>query len=629
MTQEDFQSYVASGRLTQAQVNKLLQLKPKAYCLHRSWGFGMVHSYDPVLGQILIDFAQKPQHAMQLDYAAESLTPLSEQHILTLKASNLSDLKTKAKENHAEVVKTFAESFGEAALPERLEATLVGEVVSLADWKNWINTAKKACKKDGRIAWPTKKNEPIRILEKAQTPADILIERLTKTRTLDELLTVADDVLRKAGKTRDEDLKSVIPELVKLLDEHVATNRSKNPSILIEATWIRDDLLAMVNEKAAPTNIKSLVQEVHNLHHLVSDLSAHRQKHILPVIKESFPDWEQRIQSFIPTANGKLLSEIVGFFQSEGKEQALLEIFQRALNVRRAGPEMMIWLCKNRDEPSYAKWLPNLINGQFFAAILHQLEVAALESGGRKKNPLSDLLLSDLSLVADLIGGCDAEEAKDLGKAILMNPAIEELDKRSLMARLIKVSPSVQVLLVSNTQSQAAALIVSWESLERRKNEYEEIINKKIPENSKEIAIARSYGDLRENHEFKAAKEMQTILMRQKAELEEMLARARGTDFYKPDTSMVSIGTRVTLEPLDGSENEVFTILGAWDSDPDKKIISYLAGLAAAIMGKKVGDEAALPSDHGERRIRITNIEAALLEGDAPSPSPILHEVEA
>ena len=62
-------------------------------------------------------------------------------------------------------------------------------------------------------------------------------------------------------------------------------------------------------------------------------------------------------------------------------------------------------------------------------------------------------------------------------------------------------------------------------------------MNKKIPENSKEIGVARSYGDLRENFEFKAAKEMQAVLMRRKSELETALHNARGTAFESPDTS--------------------------------------------------------------------------------------------
>ncbi len=614
MNTEDFQSYVASGRLTQIQVKKLVQLAPGAYCIHRSWGFGKIQSHDLVLGQILIDFTQKPQHPMQLAYAAESLTPIAADHILARKSSDLAGLKAQAAKSHVEVVRCFATSFGETALAERLESVLCGDVIPAADWKKWLSSAKRACKKDGLVSWPTRKNEPIRILKKPETAADTLREQLQKARSLSDLLVVAEEVLKKVGKSAD--LKTLTPEIVRSLDEHIATSRDKNPSVLIEAIWIRDDLLKLGEAQGATVNIQSLVQEVHNLHKLVSDLSHHRQRHLLPIIKQTFPDWEKRIKELIPTSGGKLLGEIVDFLTAEGKAEELATMFERVMREHRAGPELMLWLCKNREEPSYAKWLPSLINGRFLSSILHQLEVAALEAGGRRKNPLSEQLLTDQTLIADLVRGCDAEETRDLGKSILLNPAIEELDKRSLMARLIKVSPSVQSLLVSSQHSQSEALLVSWESLERRKTEYEEIINKKIPENSKEIAIARSYGDLRENHEFKAAKEMQTVLMRMKAELEQMLSRARGTDFYKPDTSSVSIGTRVVLQPLDAGEEMTFCVMGAWDSDPEKGVISYQTALATAILGKKEGETASLPGEKGERRVRVVHIEAAVSESE-------------
>jgi transcription elongation GreA/GreB family factor len=133
--------------------------------------------------------------------------------------------------------------------------------------------------------------------------------------------------------------------------------------------------------------------------------------------------------------------------------------------------------------------------------------------------------------------------------------------------------------------------VVSWESLERRKNEYRDLVEKKIPANSKEIAIARSYGDLRENHEYKAAKEMQKLLMRQKGELENQLVRARGTDFANPRTDVVSIGTVVRAIDLDSQQPEHFTILGAWDSEPEKGLVSYLSPVAQALLNQKVGDE--------------------------------------
>src|SRR5438105_6183033 len=138
------------------------------------------------------------------------------------------------------------------------------------------------------------------------------------------------------------------------------------------------------------------------------------------------------------------------------------------------------------------------------------------------------------------------------------------MDKRSLLARIVKSYPAIQSLISGDQTKQDAGLIVSWESLERRKNEYNELVQKKIPANSKEIAIARSYGDLRENHEYKAAKEMQKILMRRKSELESMLVRARGSDFANPRVDVVSIGTRVRATDKANQHAETYEILGAW-----------------------------------------------------------------
>src|SRR5207253_4460588 len=132
---------------------------------------------------------------------------------------------------------------------------------------------------------------------------------------------------------------------------------------------------------------------------------------------------------------------------------------------------------------------------------------------------------------------------------------------RSLLARIVKSYPAVQSLITGEQTKQESHLVVSWESLEKRKEEYNELVQKKIPANSKEIAIARSYGDLRENHEYKAAKEMQKLLMRRKEELESQLSRARGTDYSNAKTDIVSIGTVVEATELPSNRREKFSIL--------------------------------------------------------------------
>jgi transcription elongation GreA/GreB family factor len=202
----------------------------------------------------------------------------------------------------------------------------------------------------------------------------------------------------------------------------------------------------------------------------------------------------------------------------------------------------------------------------------------------------------------------------------------DDMDKRSLLARIVKSHPAVQSLVTGEQTKQEAVLHVSWESLERRKTEYTELVQKKIPANSKEIAIARSYGDLSENHEFKAAKEMQKVLMRQKEELEVQLVRARGTDFANPRTDVVGIGTVVLATDLEANKTETFTILGAWDFDAEKGIISYLTPVGQALLGRKVGESVEFEV-HGQRHHhRIDRIEAYQAPAPAAEPAPVAAE---
>ena len=195
-------------------------------------------------------------------------------------------------------------------------------------------------------------------------------------------------------------------------------------------------------------------------------------------------------------------------------------------------------------------------------------------------------------------------------RKLMMTNVFEELTKRSLLARVIKAHPDLQMMLSGEVTEKEEQLIVSWSSLEKRKAEYEDLLTKKIPENVKEISAAREHGDLRENFEYKAAKEQQTVLQRRKAEIEHMLGLARGTGFNKPDTSRVSIGTVVEITDLTSEAKEIFTILGAWDSEPTVNIISYLTSIAQALIGHSIGENVELPTERGTKSVRIEKITA-------------------
>src|SRR5256886_11241964 len=263
---------------------------------------------------------------------------------------------------------------------------------------------------------------------------------------------------------------------------------------------------------------------------------------------------------------------------------------------------MLIWLITERE------YVRDQINPVFLAAILSALEREQYSAPGRASK-MQRLLMEDRQLFQDMFGNADVGLARDAMRRLQLSPLFDELTKRSLLARIVKVFPDLESMIAGAQPQEKAALVVSWSSLEKRKAEYEELVKKKIPENIKEIALARSYGDLSENFEYKAAKQMQAVLARQRAELKQALQNARGTSFENPDTSRVSIGTIVTVREKASKKQETYTILGAWDGDPDRNIISYQTAIGQALLGHKAGEVVAMNSDQGTSQFEILYFE--------------------
>ncbi len=105
------------------------------------------------------------------------------------------------------------------------------------------------------------------------------------------------------------------------------------------------------------------------------------------------------------------------------------------------------------------------------------------------------------------------------------------------------------------------ARLTSRRSYHARQAQLHKLITEEIPANSREIGVARGYGDLRENFEYKAAKIPRAWLMRRRMEWEQMLAEVRATDFANFTDRVAYSGYYVTLRYDDGREEN--TILGS------------------------------------------------------------------
>jgi transcription elongation GreA/GreB family factor len=610
---EEFEKLAALGKIEGRHVEPLTHLAEAGCCIHRSWGFGRIKTVDTVFARFTIDFPGKPGHAMDLAFAAESLKPIAKEHILARKAADLEAIRHLAA-HHLDLIKLVLNSFEGKASADQIQQTLVPDVIR-DDWKKWWETAKREMKKDGHFMVPTKKTELIIYQSQEISLQDRIMTDFRAAKGLKARILIVTEILKVVPDLKDK--MAVATEVVAALNPEIITYQRTQPSVALEAIFVRNELYEAAGLAPSADDISEKqiwTQDGIKFALLLETIPASKHHRALESFKKASPDnWFEVIRNSLNQISAKLCKEFASLLIQEGKLPLLKEALGRAINQHTASSELLLWFGRERNED-----FVDILGPEVFRAMLTAMERDQFNE--KRSNRLRDFILEDQQLLVELTASADIEVIKDLTRALQLSPVFDDMDKRSLLARLVKAHPAVQSLVSGGEQTkQDSGLLVSWESLERRQLEYQELVEKKIPANSREIAIARSYGDLRENHEYKAAKEMQKILMRNKDELEAQLNRARGMDFANAKTDIVGPGVIVQVTDLVSNVNETYTILGAWDSDPDKGIISYLTPIAQGLLNHKVGDEVEFELHGQKRRSRINHIEAWKVEAPAPA----------
>lgn len=149
-------------------------------------------------------------------------------------------------------------------------------------------------------------------------------------------------------------------------------------------------------------------------------------------------------------------------------------------------------------------------------------------------------------------------------------------------------------------------LYLTEEGLDAIKVELDELIKVKRPNVINALKDARAQGDLSENAEYDAARQEQAVVESRIKELEKMIENA--IIIQKSNTDEVSIGTSVTIEYLEDSLEETYSIVGSKEADPFTNKISNESPIASAILGKKVGDIVSVESPNGKYDVKIIKI---------------------
>lgn len=263
--------------------------------------------------------------------------------------------------------------------------------------------------------------------------------------------------------------------------------------------------------------------------------------------------------------------------------------------------DCVLWLWRNRRESAAAAFsnptalfriLGRTVKGEYLKA----------------HRDLHKLLMDNQDFQRAAMNQGEGQGIANLVKAVKNTNVLNKGEQQSLLVKIVRVFPEAQSLVEERKQviqRRAMPKMTSFRSMEERRAELLEIINTLIPKNSAQIQLARSYGDLRENAEFKAAKERQRLLMARRGELESGLNEVMPTDFSDVTIERSVIpGCTVTIE-VDGGEQETYHILGLWDSVPERRILSYDTPMGKVLLNQSVGDTITTPQSKTARIVSV------------------------
>jgi len=149
---------------------------------------------------------------------------------------------------------------------------------------------------------------------------------------------------------------------------------------------------------------------------------------------------------------------------------------------------------------------------------------------------------------------------------------------------------------------------ISRTGYNRLKEELDRLEKEELPQVMQRVAEAREMGDLKENGEYIAGRELQGFIVGRMRELRGMLNRSDIVDCTKVECELAVFGTVVSLQDLDTGKTLTYQLLGPDEADIDTGSISIQSPIGEAILGHAVGDQVSVETPRGDRHFEVVGI---------------------
>lgn len=518
-------------------------------------GAGRVAEVNQALQSFRIDFEGFPKLSVGFKAAPKLLKRLKEDHVLHRKLVEPETLRQLAESDPSELLRIVLSSYTQALSAADVKRDL-GGIVAESRWTSWWSTARKhpqvVASSAGRQTYGWAASS-----EHAVSSVWATFQKADPRKKI--------DLLRRDG-ARDLALREKMG-----IDLAELAANSRNGGLALEIWFALEKFgLAPAEGPWSPSTVLAAKEDPRPAISGIEDRGLRERCYAW--VKELRIDWVQVYQGALTREDDSRTLELLSTALAESAPAELDRFITATLSSPQKMPGAFVWLAeKAAQEESLRAKSPLRLLQQLVSSL------AANEFAPFKSRLLA--LLQSGGTVPRLLPHLSEEQALQAEEAIDRAPGLEAYHREDLVRALHMRFPALK-------KEEVAPLYALPASIAEKQAELHRISTKEIPANRKAIEEARAMGDLRENFEYKSARQRHEYLTARATELNEQLNRSRPVDLATVDTSEVRVGTRVRLVGDDGEQREL-SILGPWESDPDGGVISYESELGKALLGAR------------------------------------------
>jgi transcription elongation factor GreA-like protein/transcription elongation GreA/GreB family factor len=581
---EKFQSSIRNFEL-------LTHFKKGNFVFHTAgWGTGEILDVSLIREEVTIEFEYVigAQH-FSFEKAFKTLLPLPNDHFYSRRFGTPDALEKEAREEPGEVIRLLLRDLGPKTAAE-IKEELCDLVIPAADWNRWWQTARAKIKKDTKIESPKELKDAFH-LRAEDVPHEVTLHKALETKpSVHATIQMVYTFLRDFPETlKNHEFRASLETRMKELIAQQELNDGQKLQIL----FFLEDL----DSPKASQEINELISQMATITDTIRGIDVMTfQKRALQHVRKHRKDWKDVYLDLFFSVDSNLLRDyILGELDTPETRGDLKQKLNTLLVHPLTYPEVCVWYFQKIIVPkSSLPFADAAGKNDFFEGLLILLDHLEQKPQYRDlaKKILALITADRYKIVREIMQHSSQEEVKEYLLLATKCGSMTDHDIKILHSLAEVVHPSLARLRKEKDRSTPEENVfwTTQEGYQRTQIRIQQIATVETVNNAKEIETARSHGDLRENAEFKAALERRDRLQSELKFLSDQIARARILTPEDISLDEVGIGSVVHCSDSKG-EHLQYTLLGPWDADAERRILSLQSKLAQAMKGRSVGEK--------------------------------------